>query len=221
MEYPTEFSPQARAAVEAELIQAWRRHVSTEQGKSNWRMHDAPCIRACIMSVFLTYAREVIKLGRQKIWAVDKVRAKALEGLCSITIEVASRAGAFQSWAGWKYLDPNVQRDFEKMHEWWQFEEEMLALATSVGRAPSGAPEAGGVKAEPPPEPRTETRKRRREILRRYRTAKSLATMPDLARHLGMSVTAIQGIVRDDGTRYGQQTLADFLKKIGVKPGEW
>jgi hypothetical protein len=64
-------------------------------------------------------------------------------------------------------------------------------------------------------------RERRYKILKRFRIDKGISTMHDLARHFGMSVTAIEGIVRGDATRYGQQKQADFLKKIGVNLEDW
>jgi ribosome-binding protein aMBF1 (putative translation factor) len=66
-----------------------------------------------------------------------------------------------------------------------------------------------------------EVPKRRREILKRFRVDRGIGTMQDLARHLGMSLTAIHGIVRDDTTRYSQETRLEFLKKIGVDPEKW
>jgi hypothetical protein len=75
------------------------------------------------------------------------------------------------------------------------------------------------------PEPRMladrETRKRRYLILKRYRDEKGLPTMGDLARRAGASVTAVQGMVRGDRTRYAEAKLEDFLELIGVAPSDW
>jgi hypothetical protein len=66
-----------------------------------------------------------------------------------------------------------------------------------------------------------QTRRRRREILDRYCSGNQLETRPNLARHLGMSLTALQGIMRGDVTRYSEDKLSKFLKKIGVAPEDW
>jgi hypothetical protein len=65
------------------------------------------------------------------------------------------------------------------------------------------------------------TRKRRREFLDNYSQSKKLETREHLARHLGVSLTALQGIVRSDRSRYGPETLSAFLKKIGMTAEEW
>lgn len=64
------------------------------------------------------------------------------------------------------------------------------------------------------------TQKRRRELIKLYRTKHDL-TMANLARHSATSVTAIQGMVRGDRTRYGEETLLRFLKTIGASPEQW
>jgi len=66
-----------------------------------------------------------------------------------------------------------------------------------------------------------QTRKRRYAFLKKYRADHNHNSMGDLARHFGLSVTAIQGMVRGDRTRYSEETLAKFLNSIGVSPSEW
>jgi len=63
--------------------------------------------------------------------------------------------------------------------------------------------------------------KRRRQIVKNYKSSKQLTTKLDLARNLGMSESAIDGMIRGDTTRFGSDTLSDFLKKIGVAPQDW
>lgn len=66
-----------------------------------------------------------------------------------------------------------------------------------------------------------ETRKRRRAILKRYRLGTQIATREDLALHLGISVSALEGMISGDRTRYSAERLSEFLKKIGVLPEDW
>lgn len=68
--------------------------------------------------------------------------------------------------------------------------------------------------------PSRETHKRRRDLINRYCKGNTL-TRADLARRAGTSVTAIQGMVRGDKTRYSQDTLVRFLKTIGVSSDLW
>ena len=58
------------------------------------------------------------------------------------------------------------------------------------------------------------------DLVRRYKRENDL-TGADLARRCKMSVTAIQGIIREDRTRYSDETQVTFLKKIGVSQEQW
>jgi hypothetical protein len=132
MDYPTEFSRDARAAVETEMIKAWRRHnKAKEEWDSDWPFDDARNLRACVMRVFLVYALEAIELGRRGVWGMDKVRAVALEGLRRITIDATYKVGDFQYWIDGGYITLEIQRGFEAMDEWREFEDELLELAKS------------------------------------------------------------------------------------------
>jgi len=77
----------------------------------------------------------------------------------------------------------------------------------------------GPTEARQPPVNR-ETLRRRRELLKAYRRSNGL-TMAALARKLAMSTTAIEGMVRSDRKRYGEDTLQRFLKTIGVSRDQW
>ena len=68
------------------------------------------------------------------------------------------------------------------------------------------------------------TRARRRKLLKDYldrHSATDNFTMADLARRIGSNVTAIQGMVRGDRTRYSQEHLLRVLKFIRVTPDQW
>jgi hypothetical protein len=86
----------------------------------------------------------------------------------------------------------------------------------AISTVDSPRPETGK-----PTAPSAETVKRRRELIKRYRNAHEGMTMPDLARHTGTCVTAIQGMVRGDRTRYSEEKLSKFLKTIGVPADQW
>jgi len=63
-------------------------------------------------------------------------------------------------------------------------------------------------------------KRRRREILKRYRSHHGL-TMADAARTCTTAETALYAMVRGDKTRYGSEALARVLEKIGVSLQEW
>jgi len=66
-----------------------------------------------------------------------------------------------------------------------------------------------------------EQRTRRRQILAAYRRQKKIARADALARFLGISLRAIQGMVTGDRTRYSPDKLTVFLEKIGCRPEDW
>jgi hypothetical protein len=61
----------------------------------------------------------------------------------------------------------------------------------------------------------------RRSILRAAIMHKELDGMDALARHLGASETALNGMVRGDKTRYADEKLASVLKKLDCSPAKW
>ena len=61
----------------------------------------------------------------------------------------------------------------------------------------------------------------RRSILRAAIIRKELDGMGALARHLGASETALNGMVRGDKTRYADEKLACVLKKLDCSPAKW
>jgi len=133
MHYPPGFSDKARAAVEAELIRAGRMHDKRKgEWHPDWTFSEALSLREYILSVFLTYAREAIELGKRGVWTVDTVRARALEGLRLITIRVSHQKG-YDNFIerGGGEISSEAQREFETTTQWEQFEDQMLALAES------------------------------------------------------------------------------------------
>ena len=63
-------------------------------------------------------------------------------------------------------------------------------------------------------------RKRRRELLKKYKIEEG-STTADVARRFGMSASAIHGIIRGDRSRYSPDTEDRFLKQLGVSSREW
>ena len=136
--YPGKFSPEARAAIEGELIRAGRAH---DKRKTEWHTDFAfpleRSLQTYILSVFLVYAREAIELGKKGVWTVDQVRAQALEGLRLITIHIGSQRNySFIEQSGF-CIKRETQQEFEATSEWQEFEDKLLALADSV-RKPIG-----------------------------------------------------------------------------------
>jgi hypothetical protein len=61
----------------------------------------------------------------------------------------------------------------------------------------------------------------RRRILKAAMTDKHLDGMDALARHMGVSETALNGMARGDKTRYGDNKLAAALSRINCTPAKW
>ena len=140
MDYPSEFSSQARAAVEAQMIRARARYLKAKQDWQGDRpFDDEPSARTCILSVFLVYARQAIALGVQDVWTVEKVRANAMEGLRLIIIAAASSLDCGH-WLGWGgSIQPDILRALEASPEWQRFQDDLLVLAESKAEvAPDG-----------------------------------------------------------------------------------
>jgi hypothetical protein len=74
---------------------------------------------------------------------------------------------------------------------------------------------------KPPTTSSTAIRKRRREVLKQYRMTEEIGSQEGLARHFGVSITALHGMVRGDRTRYSEEKLANVLQQIGISPHEW
>jgi hypothetical protein len=96
-------------------------------------------------------------------------------------------------------------------------------LATQVRRDdPNASPASTGPNGKFKPERATGAiRARRYALITKFCKENSLPTRPDFARRLGMSLTAIRGIVSGDSTRYSDSTKRKFLDFIRVSPDEW
>jgi hypothetical protein len=146
--YPQEFSPPARARVEAERVRA-RKHLEKQRRQvpwSNWgpSKADEVNLRKYILRVFRVFGEEGCKLGRQSVWTVERVRSEGEQFLRSFTIEAHSQDGHDKTgrklrdmtshWDG--SLMPSVQREFRKSLQWRRFEEALLVLAQKAAKQP-------------------------------------------------------------------------------------
>lgn len=61
---------------------------------------------------------------------------------------------------------------------------------------------------------------RRQKILKTYRTAHGL-TADEFARKVGMSDTAIRGVVNEDRTRFNDESQRKLLQEVGVSRETW
>jgi hypothetical protein len=140
MDYPQEFSPVARGRVEAERIRA-NRDLEKEP------VRDRRDLYPYILRVFLVFGHEACELGRQGVWAANRIRDEAKEFLRKFTIAAYYEKGYDQSGhrfsqmtSNYGGLLPEVEQHFLKSEEWHKFEDELLETAESVGKAESGLP---------------------------------------------------------------------------------
>ena len=137
MEYPREFSAQARGRVEVEQIRA-HRDLDQNRNQVAWSRYgpvaaDEGNLRRYILRVFLAFSEEACKL---ELWAVDRVRSEALEFLRLFTIQAYYEDGHDKSGRKLSRMISDhdgsilseVEREFRKLAEWGQFEEQLLAL---------------------------------------------------------------------------------------------
>jgi len=150
MEYlfPREFPPAARAKVAAKKILAARDFVRKQSARGVTEIEAA--LRTYILEVFLHFAEEACRLGRQGVWSVEQVEREAREFLRLTTIEAGGEMGFDRSghklrsmighWGG--SILPEVQREFERSPEWRRFTDDLLRVAElQAGEAGSGSVE--------------------------------------------------------------------------------
>ncbi len=69
--------------------------------------------------------------------------------------------------------------------------------------------------------PARDLKEQRMGILRAFAPSRDHKQMKDLARHLGVSPSALYGMVRDDRSRYSQDKLETVLSRIGCSRAKW
>jgi hypothetical protein len=158
--YPSEFPLSSRALVKAEKIRAARDFDEAKPGlRSNAEIKAA--LRAYILRVFLSFAEEALRLGRQGVWSVDQVEHHAREFLRVATLEAwfekgFNRAGRSLGsvtghWDG--AIVPEVQRELEASPEWKRFLDGLIEVAGCQAEVKLGSAEVargpdGGVAAD-------------------------------------------------------------------------
>jgi hypothetical protein len=122
------------------------------------------------------------------------------------------REGVLTTYGQWECRDriAELQAGYGKQ-AWLNYAQR---LEVAQGEEMKSASPKTGTKAN------AQTQVRRRELLKRYLADHNLSAS-GLARRVGISQTAIQGMVKGDRTRYSEQTLSTFLKHIGVQAGQW
>lgn len=150
MEYPEEFSSQARAQVEAARLKASndleqyrsktkarprRQHTAGPYG-TIWNEEEED-LHEYILHVVRAYGHEACELGLQAVWTVERIRSEVVEFRRKFAIEALYDKGAdkfgsrlpnmVDNWGGG--LLPDVKRTFDESIEWHQFEKELSAVA--------------------------------------------------------------------------------------------
>jgi DNA-binding CsgD family transcriptional regulator len=149
MEYPEEFSPEARARVEAEKAEA---STALEEAKGKLTLSffgtlgiDA-VVTEYILRVFVAFVQEAGKLGRKNILTVERIESESLEFLRRLTIETWYEKG--RDKVGRQIVSmvndrgqirSHVQREYEKSAQWRQYQNELLAVAHIQTAAHSGS----------------------------------------------------------------------------------
>jgi hypothetical protein len=135
MEYPREFSQQARARVEAERLSAGKQLQRDRKGVPWSRygpgLKDEANLRKYILRVVFVFAAQACELGSQGLWTVDRVRSEVDEFLRRFTLEAYYENGCDKTgrklremashWDG--SILPEIRREFESSAEWQQIEE--------------------------------------------------------------------------------------------------
>jgi hypothetical protein len=223
MEYPREFSRQARARVEAERLKA---RQEFEQDRispvpSDWTTQrwDQCTLYTYILRVFLAFAQEACQLGRDGTFAVDQVREEVEGFLRAFGIEAYNERGRDRTGAKLpnilnRYnedLRPDVYSEFRVTDEWRQFEEELLTVAESQG---------GRIAAK---DARTFSTVRTLTEQQRWRLADAdKALMTSLAAHEQM-----RSLLEHSGWRQGSVsgsrslTMAEAARRLQVDLAKW
>src|SRR5258708_18630440 len=156
MDYPQEFSTQARARIEAERLNANREleQDHTIPAPEGWTAErwDEVSFYAYVLRVFLAFAREACQLGREGRWSVDRVRQEAESYLRQFAMDAYTERGHDRTGSKLKNvlnrwnedLRPRVYSELRKSDEWRQFEADLLGLAEqqAMGRRPFEPPTA-------------------------------------------------------------------------------
>lgn len=144
MDYPQEFSPEARARVEAERLRATRAYEKKRNDLPSGYGHfseNEQNFRTFILRVFLAFAHEACELANHGIWTVDEVRSEADEFLRRFTIDAHYYYGQDRSGqklpkmtSDWGHLRSEVERAFRNTDEWHEYEDKLLSVAEKIAK---------------------------------------------------------------------------------------
>jgi len=143
LDYPSEFSPEARDRIEKEKIRASRELLPS----SVYEFKDQDLGIRCIMRIFLAFAKEASALRKEHGWTLDHVQREADEFLRRLTITVvfSKFPGLDRHWiSNWNgSILPDLERRFKASPLWGQYEELLLqselSNSTEVDRLRPGA----------------------------------------------------------------------------------
>ena len=136
MEYPQEFSQQARARVESEKIRAGRDFEQAKQAVQ-WTAEVEVLLREYVLRVFIAFVQQACKFGRNDTWSVDRIESESLEFLRLLTIDAYYSKGYNKSghllsewvshWNG--SILSEIEREFEKSPLWKKYQDMLLRVA--------------------------------------------------------------------------------------------
>jgi len=142
MEYPREFSNQARAEVEAERLKGITR-LARERKQVESRYQgpveaDEQNLRTYILRVFLVFVKQACNLNSE-LWSVDQIRKESEEFLRRFTIEAYYEQGynrnncklpaMISDWSGG--IKAEVMLKYRQSPEWQKYERQLLRAATT------------------------------------------------------------------------------------------
>lgn len=196
-----------RAVIDKDIIDAQQR--LTRQVQENPEAVE-PATKAYLIDMFGIYARRHIQILR----TAEQVRASFGPYLLSLIDPILLHA--MKITAHWR-----APLDQHRL-----VQELRTALTISIPMLTGEAYAFVGTltNAEDAPAPdkvaSTALKNKRRMLVRNYCTEKNLS-MDGLARRVGMSKTAIYGMINGDRTRYEEAKLDRFLEKVGMTRNDW
>jgi hypothetical protein len=160
MDYPRQFSVQARARVEARRQNArrdldrYRNQPETRPLRQNTGPYgtlwtdDEKDLHEYTLTVFLAFALEMCAL-ECRWWSVDSIRKTALTFLREFTIEAYAEKGRDDTGRQLRTMTSDsgeilaeIQREFERSAQWHQFEDALSAEAERQALSPPSLPGA-------------------------------------------------------------------------------
>jgi len=152
MRYPQEFSLQARAGVEAEQLKARQEFAAAKgemppAGSTTYRW-ELTAFYKYVLRVFLAFVREAGELGRQRTWAVDRVRSESEEFLRRFANQAHYEDGRDRTGKAFPEVTSNlsgnlsssVTQSLRERPEWHEFEAALLAVAERQAGIEAGRP---------------------------------------------------------------------------------